>query len=50
MTSALSIIWLPGKMHDWLALFGRTHVIVIHFPIALLLMALFGEIWGRVRG
>ena len=41
---------LPSTTHDWLALFGRTHVIVIHFPIALLLMAALGEIWGRVRG
>jgi hypothetical protein len=41
---------LPASMHDWLALFGRMHVVVIHFPIALLLMAALGEIWGRVRG
>jgi uncharacterized membrane protein len=45
-----AIAGLPGSIHDWLALFGRTHVIVIHFPIALLLMAAFGEVWGRVRG
>ena len=44
-----TIAGLPGNVHDWLALFGRTHVIVIHFPIALLLMAALGEIWGRVR-
>jgi len=41
---------LPASMRDWLALFGRTHVVVIHFPIALLLMAALGEVWGRVRG
>lgn len=41
---------LPGTLHDWLALFGRTHVIVIHFPIALLLVAALGEVWGRMRG
>jgi uncharacterized membrane protein len=41
---------LPGNYHDWLALFGRMHVIVIHFPIALLLMAALGEVWGRMRG
>jgi uncharacterized membrane protein len=41
---------LPTNVHDWLALLGRTHVILIHFPIALLLMAAFGEVLGRVRG
>jgi hypothetical protein len=41
---------LPTTLHDWIALFGRMHVIVIHFPIALLLMAALGEVWGRVRG
>jgi hypothetical protein len=41
---------LPANMHDWLALFGRTHVVVIHFPIALLLMAALGEVWGRISG
>jgi hypothetical protein len=41
---------LPANMHDWLSLFGRTHVVVIHFPIALLLMAALGEVWGRLRG
>ena len=46
--SAMAV--LPASMHDWLALFGRTHVVVIHFPIALLLMAALGEVWGRVRG
>jgi uncharacterized membrane protein len=45
-----AIAGLPGNMHDWLALFGRMHVVVIHFPIALLLMAALGEIWGLVRG
>jgi uncharacterized membrane protein len=45
-----TIAGLPGSIHDWLALFGRMHVIVIHFPIALLLMAALGEVWGRVRG
>jgi hypothetical protein len=45
-----AIAGLPGSIHDWLALFGRTHVIVIHFPIALLLMAALGEVWSRVRG
>jgi uncharacterized membrane protein len=46
----VTIAGLPGSIHDWLALFGRMHVIVIHFPIALLLMAALGEIWGKVRG
>jgi uncharacterized membrane protein len=41
---------LPTTLHDWLALLGRMHVIIIHFPIALLLMAALGEVWGRVRG
>ena len=41
---------LPANTHDWLALFGRTHVVVIHFPIALLLMAALGEVWGRICG
>jgi uncharacterized membrane protein len=45
-----TIAGLPANLHDWLALFGRTHVIVIHFPIALLLMAALGEVCGRVRG
>jgi len=45
-----AIAGLPGSIHEWLALFGRMHVIVIHFPIALLLMAALGEVWGRVRG
>jgi hypothetical protein len=51
-----SNVWLLARisaaasMHDWLALFGRTHVVVIHFPIALLLMAALGEAWGQVRG
>jgi uncharacterized membrane protein len=46
----VTIAGLPGSIHDWLALFGRTHVVLIHFPIALLLMAALGELWGRVRG
>jgi hypothetical protein len=49
-TTLAAIPGLPGNVHDWLALFGRTHVIAIHFPIALLLMAALGEVWGRVRG
>jgi hypothetical protein len=50
-TADLSVIAeLPATFHDWLALLGRMHVIVIHFPIALLLMAALGEVWGRVRG
>jgi hypothetical protein len=40
---------LPKNLHAWLALLGRMHVIVIHFPIALLMMAALGEVWGRVR-
>jgi len=41
---------LPHNLHEWLALLGRTHVIMIHFPIALLLMAALGEVGGRIRG
>ena len=40
---------LPGH-HEWLAVLGRAHVIIIHFPIALLLMAALGEVCGRIRG
>ncbi len=40
---------LPTNFHDVMALMGRTHVVVIHFPIALLLMAALGEVWGRLR-
>jgi len=29
------------------AMLGRMHVIVIHFPVALLLMAALGEVWGQ---
>ena len=48
---ALSVMAaLPVSLHGWLGLLGRTHVVVIHFPIALLLMAALGEVWGRVRG
>ncbi len=28
---------------------GKFHVIVIHFPIALIFAAVFAEIWGRIR-
>jgi uncharacterized membrane protein len=48
--SLLAIAALPANLHAWLALFGRTHVIIIHFPIALLLMAALGEAWTRLRG
>jgi hypothetical protein len=40
---------IPGTWNEWLALFGRFHVVVIHFPIALLLMAAAGEIWRLFR-
>ena len=41
---------LPSNFYDWLGLLGRMHVIVIHFPVALLLVAALGEVWGKVRG
>ncbi len=41
---------LPSNFYDWLGLLGRMHVVVIHFPVALLLVAALGEVWGRVRG
>ena len=45
-----AIAGIPGSVHDWLALVGRMHVVIIHFPIALLLVAALGELWGLARG
>src|SRR5262245_13879033 len=36
--------------HTLLQWLGRTHVIVVHFPIALLLVAGLVELWRTLRG
>jgi uncharacterized membrane protein len=40
---------LPFREH-FLAWLGRFHMVVVHFPIALLMVAAAGELWALCRG
>lgn len=40
---------VPAPRH-WLSNLGRMHVVIVHFPIALLIAAVMGEAWSLWRG
>jgi uncharacterized membrane protein len=41
--------WIVLMKPSGVSKVGRFHILVVHFPIALILCALFAEAWGRIR-
>src|SRR4051794_23062221 len=49
MLHMTSLIPLAGPSSAWLQTLGRFHVAIVHFPIALLLVAGMAELWRSFR-
>src|SRR3954465_6787626 len=49
MLQMTSLILSAGSSSAWLQTWGRFHVAIVHFPIALLLLAGVIELWRSAR-